>query len=821
MAEDSEPTADFTWWPHHLLQQGGSGGMTTSRRRTSTRLIRSGRTHPDLISMHCAAERAAEDAHMDEEPQENLCWQQGNSDGPLQQQQQQLMQPLQQQQQQQQLQQQQPWQHLHPVEDWSPSPIAKQPEEVFASLQASETAAPASKREVPASLEPVTQPNLQGTPHKAEERKPQPEPQCIEQQQQQQRQQQQQQPQGTRLVAGGVDAASKVAEKPQHLKNQETGVHKEGGLEGCGSTAADEVPAAQRGPQPRKQQAGGPPFKPGMQLNGLALKVLHDSKSPGVTGGVCTPAGQGAARGEHAAAESHTSTIQKSTASDAPVLPASMPVHDNPTFAKYPNAGRGPRLQQHVGPQMPQVLQQPFIDLTLQQAARLIELDGISLKQRARPRQPVSQQISSPHSQQQQQQKVQQQRPVMRQAADERQAVCSTTAAQQGPLQRWPSRPEAPGHTEDQARRRVPSREIRRLSLEVNRGAITEAMQMPRSQAKTQLPPFKQRTHSREFLYQQQQQALLRRMQQQQQQQRQAIQRRQQRVMQLNEQGGGAGSVNPKATPEASSPWAPQAAAAWQQLLAAAAPLKSKSFASPAAACYSMSTDPEPRPALPEAPSHQQHTPCMQIDTWGEQQHMQQQRKPQAKVPYAQPPQGGPPRRLVQPGPHPPLFGGPPLNHPHHGPFIKAPVMVRAAEASSSLNMDAQGSRWTGATPQAQSEEQRVPPALAVPPVGCATSYEELIAFFRGLAEQQRPARQEGMGLYHESSPTSSFLLGSSLSRGALACEVQRETKRGMHRKGGITFSGDSWTAFRLERWRERGCQAAGTPHKPLHTAAE
>ncbi|KAL8445894.1 hypothetical protein Emag_004973 [Eimeria magna] len=686
-----------------------------------------------------------EDARMDEEPPEDWDWQQGSSDGSIQQQQHQQAQPLQQQQQEQ-LQQQQQWQRLHLAEDWSHSRNAKQPEETFAlhsPSQASETEAPPSKREMPASLEPMPHPILQGTAHKAEERKPQPEPQCVQQQQQHR---QQQQPRGTRLAAGSVNMASRVAEKAQHAKSQETVVHKEGGVESCGPAAADEAAAAQRVPQSRKQQAGAPPPRPAMQLNGLALRVLNDSRSSGAMGGLSTPPGQGAARGEHAAAVNHAGTIQKSTASDAPALPAPIPAHMSPTFVRCPNAGRGPRTEQHVGPQMPQLLQQPFIDLTLQQAARLIELDGISLKQRARPRQLVSQQTSS--LQNQQQQNVQQQQPMMRQAADESQEVCSTAAAQQGPPKKWPFPSEAPGQAEDHARRRVPSREIRRLSFEVSRGATSEAMQMPRSQAKTQLPPFRQRSHSREFSYQQQQQALLRRMQQQ---QRQAVQRRQQRVMQLNEQRGWTGSVNPKATPEATA-WAPQATAAWQQLLAAAAPhtLKSKSIAFPAAACYSMSTALEPRPGVPEAPNHQQHAPGVQIDMWGQQQHMQQQRKPQAKVTCAQPPQGDPSRRLVQPGPHPPFFGRDNLNQPHQGPFIRAPVMPRAAEASPSLGLDAQGSRWIGATPQAHSEEARVPPALAVPPVGCATSYEELIAFFRGLAEQQRMARQEGMGLYHE-----------------------------------------------------------------------
>ncbi|KAL8271154.1 hypothetical protein Esti_004922 [Eimeria stiedai] len=690
--------------------------------------------------MHCAAEPAAEDTHMDDEPQEDVGWQPGTCDEPPQQQQQ----------------QQQQQQHLHPVEAWPSSLIAEQPKEtstLHAYLHASETAASAPKREVPASLEPGPHPNLQGIAHKAEERRPQLEPQCIEQQQQQQ----QQQPQGTQLAAGPVDVASRVAEKPQHAKSQETGVHKEGGVKGCCPTAANEVPDTQRAPQSREQHVGAQPLKPGMQFNGLALKVLHNSRSSGATGGVCTPACYATACSPHVAGDSHTSTIQKSTAPAAPVLPAPLPAYEGPTFVRYPNMGRGPRPEQQ-GPQLPQLLQQPSIDLTLQQA-RLIELDGISLTKRAKPRQPVPQNSGSQQQQQQQQQqrRVQRQQPLLRHAADERQAACSTAAAQQGPLQKWPSRLEAPGHTEDQARRRGPSRQARRPSFEV-----------PRSQAKTQLPSFKQRTHSREFLYQQQQQALLRRMQQQQQ-RRQANQRRQQRLVQLNDRGGWAGAANARDSPgeqargcvEAASAfteapsWAPQATAAWQQLLAAAAPppLKTKSFASPAAACYSTSTALELRHPLPDAPNQQQHASCVQVDTWGEQQHMQQQRRSQAKLIYPRPPQGGLPGRLFQPGAPslPPFFPRDPLNTTHYqGPFMVAPVTGRAAEASSSLGIDPQGCRSMGASSQAQPETLRGSPALVVPPVGCATSYEELIAFFQGLAEQQRPSRQQATGTYHE-----------------------------------------------------------------------
>ncbi|KAL8432760.1 hypothetical protein ACSSS7_004384 [Eimeria intestinalis] len=705
--------------------------------------------------MYCVGEPAAEDAHMDGEPQEDLGWQHGISDGPPQQQQQLL----------QQQQQQQEWQPLHLVDDCSPSPVEKQAEENFishASVHESEPAAPSSKGEAPVSLEPVPDLNpLQGTVHKAEQRKRGSEPQCTEQRPQHQQHQQHQQqhqrlhqqlhPQGTRLSAGAVDVASRGSEKPQHAKSHETSVHKEGRAEGCCPPAADEVPAAQRRLHARKQQVEAQPLRPGMQLNGLALKVLHDSRGSGAAVGVCTVEGYGAACGEHAAADSHTSTIQKSPAPPAAsVLPAPAPVYESSPFLGYPNPGRGPHPEQQGGPRMPHLLQQPSIDLTLQQAVRLIELDGISLKQRARHRQPAPQQNSSPHSQQQQQQqKLQQQQSMLRQAAGDRHAPCSTAAAQQGPLQKWPTRPEAPGHTEDQGRRRGPSKETRRASLEESMGFTSDAMQMPRSQAKSQLPPFRERTHSREFLYQQQQQALLRRMHQQHQ-QRQAVQRRQQRLTQLKEQGGWAGSVVATTSSEAPS-CAPQAMPAWQQLLDAAAPspVKSKSFESPAAECYSMSTALELCPALPEAPGPQQHR--MQVDTWGGQQQMQQQqRKARAKVTYQGPLQGSPPRRLLQPGDPSSFLARDPVNPTQSASFTKAPVMGRAAEASSSLGFDSQGSRWAGASPQTQPEELRVPPALAVPPVGCATSYEELIAFFRGLAEQQRPPRHEGMGTYHE-----------------------------------------------------------------------
>lgn len=59
-------------------------------------------------------------------------------------------------------------------------------------------------------------------------------------------------------------------------------------------------------------------------------------------------------------------------------------------------------------------------------------------------------------------------------------------------------------------------------------------------------------------------------------------------------------------------------------------------------------------------------------------------------------------------------------------------------------SLGAQG-EWLVGGPKVAPETPAAAAALVIPPVGCATSYEELIAFFRSLAEQQQPSRHGSM----------------------------------------------------------------------------
>lgn len=183
----------------------------------------------------------------------------------------------------------------------------------------------------------------------------------------------------------------------------------------------------------------------------------------------------------------------------------------------------------------------------------------------------------------------------------------------------------------------------------------------------------------------------------------------------------------------------PTAVAEFPQLLpdAVPPPAETKGWPTHAVAGASMPTALQLQQTLPEGYLRMQQNrqlltlPASQKEVWRE--HNTQQRRRQVRDTPIQPYGGhGAPRR--------PLFR--PL-HPankvgwHHG------ASEAHAQWPGPLGMQTNG--WlTGECNLATEAHVPPPPPLAVPPVGCATSYEELIAFFRGLAEQQQPLSHEG-----------------------------------------------------------------------------
>ncbi|KAL8424292.1 hypothetical protein Efla_002910 [Eimeria flavescens] len=546
-------------------------------------------------------------------------------------------------------------------------------------------------------------------------------------------QQQRQPPQGSRKAAG-VGAASRFAEngfRAQNATKQQPCNQKEAG----GELEAN------------KAKLTGARLPVGnMQLMGLSLKTVPDGKNPAVPGAACTPESSSGAGADYSSAVSAAAgSHSKARRANPPSAQAASP---RPELERPSQEAEGKAAQWGAAgeQQLSDLARQSSIDLTLQQAARLIELDGISRKQRARQGKPPPQHNGSPLSQQQQQQKAQQQQQLVLQlpAAAPKQASCSDPA-----VYRWPSERlagEAPAQPEEGPPLpppKWPLKAVRQLSLKESSSPTSGGCQQQTLPVQTQSRLAKMRSNPHEKPRQKQDQAFFRGMQHQQQRQQHAAHRSHPRPPQPGEPGFW---LSPNSRDWAGAPRdGQQRAREWQQLLLAAAlpPVRSKGLASPASC--SMSTALASRLGPPATQGLHLPLPCMHAAAWSEQQ--KQQRKPRAKDLYALPYAAGS-GPLSRPAARPlfvregcssidlgaPPFKGPPLQRPE--PQVGAPQQGPTSWAAGSCRFALEDAR--GLAP------------LVVPPVSCATSYEKLIAFFRGLAEQQQPTGHAAAGGHHE-----------------------------------------------------------------------
>ena len=326
--------------------------------------------------------------------------------------------------------------------------------------------------------------------------------------------------------------------RQQHTKAYE--LCTAGEAEGEAASAATDVASTgTRGLVLRKGNATLQPHVNDMRLTGLGLKVAQHPKvaanaafrAPG-SGGTCIAS---EATGAAASSGSRTRRSTSPSAYGSPVAES-----DGADIAgdmsSHPLEPQAPR-----GFQQPVITQHRPIDLTLQQAARLIELDGVSVRQPAKQGQPVH--LQQPHAVLQQEQQIQHQ---LLQPPDQRHLRSNNVPGQPflhrgpphvGDLAGAPHGPMfLPIHGNLQRRLSDPFKWRREVYRADTTGPAFDAAHIQTMQTQMQPARTEPRNNPHELLYQQQQQAFFRRMRQQQQRQ-QFVQRKQHRPAQLAEAG--------------------------------------------------------------------------------------------------------------------------------------------------------------------------------------------------------------------------------------------------------------------------------------------